>query len=251
MDDLTSFASPARALGHPAVVKALTASTSDDARALAAQGAAHGTLVIADAQTSGRGRRGRQWVSPPGENLYASFVLRPRVPPHSAPLLSLVAGLAIAEALDAHAGGAAVRVKWPNDVRVDRRKLAGVLVEGSLRGDRLAWVVLGVGVNVRGESAPRGLDDVATTLRRVRGADLSRAAVLASLCLRLEARLADFEREGFAALRDALSARCETLGTRVRVDAVEGVAEALGPDGALRVRADGGELIDVRVGDVA
>ena len=106
MDDLNGFTSPARTLGHPTRVLAVTGSTNDDARALAVEGAAHGTLVVADTQTAGRGRRGRVWRSPPGDNLYASWVLRPDVALTDAPSLSLVAGLAVAEALAEHAGDA-------------------------------------------------------------------------------------------------------------------------------------------------
>ena len=252
MDDLIAFASPARALGRTFELRGETASTNDDARALAASGAPHGALVVADAQTAGRGRRGRVWSSPPGDNLYASFVLRPRVRVADAPMLALVAGLAVAEAVEPFAGGAPVRVKWPNDVRASGRKLAGVLVEGSLRGAELVSVILGVGVNVRGLAPPPELAAVATSLRALRGGeDLARADVLAALCLRLEARLDAFERGGLAALHGDLSARCETLGTRVTIDAVTGVAESLGDDGALRVRTDDGALVLVRVGDVS
>jgi BirA family biotin operon repressor/biotin-[acetyl-CoA-carboxylase] ligase len=252
VDDLRNFASPARALGRVVELRTVTASTNDDARALAAKGAPHGAVVIADAQTAGRGRRGRAWSSPPGENLYASFVLRPKVRIADAPGLALVAGLSIAEAVEAFAGGASVRVKWPNDVRAGGLKLAGVLVEGSLRGAELAWVVLGVGINVRGVAAPEGLDAIATTLRALRrGEDLARADVLAAVCARLEARLDAYERDGFASLHGALSARCETLGARVTTELASGVAESLADDGALLVRTDAGELVTVRVGDVS
>lgn len=250
MDDLTGFRSPARLIGHPAVVKSHTGSTNDDARELAARGAPHGALVVADAQTAGRGRQGRAWISPPGENLYASFVLRPRRPAAACATLSLVVGLAVAEALEAHARGARMQVKWPNDVRVGGRKLAGVLVEGSLRGDEFAWLVVGVGVNVRGERAPAGVEDIATTLRALRGEDIGRGVVLASLCERLEARLGDWERGGFEAVRGVLEARCETLGARVKAEGAEGVAEGIADDGALRVQTDAGAVVLVRAGEV-
>lgn len=252
MDDLRHFSSPARSLGRVVELREETASTNDDARALASKGAPHGALVIADAQTAGRGRRGRRWSSPRGENLYASFVLRPRLRITEAPGMALVAGLAVAEAVDAFAKGAPVRVKWPNDVRSGGLKLAGVLVEGSLRGAELAWVVLGLGVNVRGLSVHEGLDGVATTLRMLRGGeDLSRADVMAAICDRLESRLEAYEREGFASCHEALSARCETLGTRVSTELAAGVAESLADDGALMLRTDEGALVAVRVGDVS
>lgn len=250
MDDLTRFESPCARLGRRFELRAETGSTNDDARTLAAQGAPHGTLVVADTQSSGRGRRGRHWSSPPGENLYASFVLRPQIALADAPLLALVAGLAFAEALGAFTA-VPVRVKWPNDVRAANRKLAGVLVEGSLRGSELAWVVLGVGVNVRGLEAPPGLESIATSLRMLRGGDdLARADVLAALCARLEARLDAFERDGFSGLHRDLTARCETLGARVTVEGVEGVAESIAADGALCIRTDAGALVPVRVGEV-
>lgn len=250
MDDLRDFASPARRLGREFTLREITESTNDDARALAAAGAPHGALVVADAQTAGRGRLGRVWRSPAGENLYASFVLRPAVTLTDAPSLSLVVGLAVAEAVAAHAPGADVRVKWPNDVRAGGKKLAGVLMEASLRGAELAWVIVGVGINVRGAAPPAGVEDLATTVRMVRGADLSRGAVLASLCARLEERLEAFERGGFAALRDAVAARCETLGARVTVGRESGVAEGLDPTGALMLRRDDGTLAVIHVGDV-
>lgn len=252
MDDLIDFASPAKRLGAVVSRVVETASTNDDARALAAKGAVHGTLCLADTQTAGRGRRGRVWSSPPGENLYASFVLRPRVRIADAPGMALAAGVAVAEALEPFAKGAPVRVKWPNDVRSGGLKLAGLLVEGSLRGAELAWVVLGVGVNVRGLSVPEALHGVATSLRMLRGGeDLSRAEVLAALCERLEVRLDAYERDGFASLHRELTTRCETLGTRVVTDLATGVAESLGDDGALLVRTDLGVLVPVRVGDVS
>lgn len=252
MDDLRDFSSPARALGRVVELRDETGSTNDDARALAAKGAVHGTLVLADAQTAGRGRRGRHWSSPRGENLYASFVLRPKLRIADAPGMALVAGLAIAEAVEPFARGAAVRVKWPNDVRAGGLKLAGVLVEGSLRGAELAWVVLGLGVNVRGRSVHESLDGVATTLRMLRGGeDLARAEVMAAICDRLESRLEAYEREGFASFHGALTARCETLGTRVTTELASGVAESLSEDGALMVRTDDGALVAVRVGDVS
>jgi BirA family biotin operon repressor/biotin-[acetyl-CoA-carboxylase] ligase len=238
-------------LGHPTIVHAVTTSTNDDARALAAKGAAHGTLVVADAQSAGRGRRGRTWSSPAGENLYASFVLRLDLSPSIAPTLALVAGLAVAEAVAPFAGAHTPRVKWPNDVRAAHRKLAGLLVEGSLRGDTLAWVVLGVGINVGGTRAPGGLDDIATTLTMLSGKTVSRAAVLASLCGALEARIDTFARHGFDALRNDVAERCETLGTRVRIDGVEGKAIAIANDGALVLRTDAGATVHVHVGDVA
>lgn len=237
MDDLAGFLSPARWAGHPATVVAETGSTSDDARRAAEAGAPHGALFVADAQTAGRGRLGRRWASPPGANLYASIVLRPRGLARDLSLLPLAAGLAVAECVDAFAPGRAM-IKWPNDVRVDGAKLAGVLVEGALRGEHFAHVVVGVGLNVRGD-AP-AVDQAATTLRAVCGRDLPRGEVLAALLLALEARFDALDAGAVDALRDAVAARCETLGRALRVRGRPATATALRDDGGLAVRFDDG-----------
>lgn len=252
MDDLVGFVSPARWVGHPTVIKAITASTNDDARVLAGTGCGAGTLVVADTQTAGRGRRGRTWQSPAGENLYLSLVLRPQSEPGAMAPLPLVIGLAVAEALADFTDGSRVALKWPNDVRVEGRKLCGVLVESSMGHGVLTQVVVGIGINVRGEAPPPGLESTATTLRELRGGrDLSRAEVLAAVLRALEQRLETFDRQGFhGALHAAVTARCETLGTRVTGDGVTGVAVAIGPDGALTLRTDEGVHVDLRAGDV-
>lgn len=249
-DDLARFVSPGRWLGHPFVWKSETASTHDDLRALAQSGAAHGTLVAADQQTAGRGRLGRAWLSAPGENLAVSMLLRPDAELSVIATLPLVTGLAVSDAVDTVLGAARSRVKWPNDVRVDGRKVAGVLVEGSLRGDQLAWLLVGVGVNVRGEEPPAAVRDLATTLRQVAGRDVDRSAVLAAMVTALEGRYETLFTRGFGALHDALRRRCDTLGARVTVGDVTGVAEDIADDGALLLRTDDGRLVDVRVGDV-
>lgn len=248
MDDLRGFASPARAVGHPTERVALTGSTNDDARARARDGAAHGWTLVADAQTAGRGRAGRRWESPPGANLYVSFVLRPSLTPRDAPRVALAAGLAVADAVDRALGATRATVKWPNDVRVDGRKVAGVLVEGGLRGDALAWVVVGVGVNVKGE-APEAVRALATSVEAARGGEVSRAAVLADLCLAIERRVEALE-SGFDATRAELRRRCETLGRAVSLAGHEGVAEDIDDDGALLVRVASGALVTVHAGDV-
>lgn len=237
MDELRGFLSPARWLGHPATVLGETGSTNDDARRAAEAGAPHGALFVADAQTAGRGRLGRSWVSPPGLNLYASLVLRPRRPAREFALLPLAVGLATAECLDAFAPGRAA-IKWPNDVRVDGAKLAGVLVEGSLRGERFAHVVVGIGLNVRGEAPAVG--QAATTLQAVAGREVPRQEVLGVLLQALEQRVTMLEDGQWRDLREAVEARCETLGRAVTVRGRAATATRLGDDGGLVVRFAGG-----------
>jgi BirA family biotin operon repressor/biotin-[acetyl-CoA-carboxylase] ligase len=248
--DLEGFVPPPGCrLGRPLVLKAVTGSTNDDARALASRGAGHGAAVLADAQTAGRGRLGRAWSSPPGENLYLSIVWRAGLDRVDPPLLALGAGLAVSEALDGFTP-TPTSVKWPNDVRHGGKKLAGLLAEAIYRGAQPSAVVLGLGVNVRGGSVPDELAAIATTLRLVRGADLDRAAVLRAVLERLDATLGALCADGFGAVRRRLLDRCETIGRRVTAAGVTGTAIDLGPTGAIVIRDDGGAVHAVRSGEL-
>lgn len=250
MDDLLGFVSPPGCrLGRPLILKALTGSTNDDARALANAGAGHGTVVLADAQTAGRGRLGRAWSSPAGENLYLSVVWRSGLDAIEPPLLALGAGLAVSEALDAFTP-TPTAVKWPNDVRHRGRKLAGLLAEAIYRGTQPGAVILGLGVNVRGAVMPEAIAEIATSLRIVRGDDPGRAAVLSSLLERLDATLGRLCADGFGAIRQRLIERCESIGARVSIGEVSGVAIDIDPTGALRVRDDQGVVHPVRAGEI-
>ncbi len=197
------------------------ASTQVEARALAEAGAPHGTTVVADAQTQGRGRLGRRWAASPGENLLLSIILRPPVPVREAPLLTLGAAAGVATALD-------LLVKWPNDlVDTDGHKLGGFLAELETAGDRVAYVILGLGLNVNQFDFP-GLPN-ATSLRRLRGGPQDREAVLDDV---LRAILAWSAHPGRL---DLWRERAHTLGRHVRVGEVEGLATSLRDDGALIV----------------
>ncbi len=165
-------------------------STNDTARELARAGAAHGTVVVADAQTRGRGTKGRSWHSPRGLGLYASFILRWDGPdgfraPFS--LLPLAAGLAAADAVR-DAAGLEARLKWPNDLVHGRKKLGGILTEAVFAAGRPGFAVVGVGLNVNHGEAdfPGGIRETATSIRLATGHESDREALLASLCLGLE-----------------------------------------------------------------
>ena len=212
-------------LGRPRLHLHATGSTNDRARALATAGAPHGTLVTAHEQTAGRGRHGRTWVGPPGRALLMSLVLR-----ELDPLLPLRAGLAVADL-----AGDAARVKWPNDVWVDGRKVAGILAEARVQA---GWAVLGIGVNVAVDLAalPDELRDTAGTLGR-RPDELEDA--LAELLRALERRLA----EPTADSLDALRGRDALLGREIEWDEGEGVGAGIDDAGSLLVRlADGSEI---------
>lgn len=228
-------------------------STNTTARELAAGGAPDGTVVIADAQRHGRGRLGRQWVSPAGRNLYLSVALRDAGPPEHLGQLSLLAGVATAETVRAWCPAAVI--KWPNDVLIDGRKAAGILCEMEPAGSARV-VVLGIGVNLNGgpDDFPAELRDKATSLALAGGAPVDRARVAAALLDALEAHVERWRRDGFAPIAAAWRALAAMLGRPIRVaepdGTVEGVAEDLADDGALLVRRADGRLHRVVAGDV-
>jgi BirA family biotin operon repressor/biotin-[acetyl-CoA-carboxylase] ligase len=221
-----------RWLGRPRLHLRETDSTNERARERAEGGAPHGTLVTASVQTAGRGRQGRRWEAPPGTALLCSLVLR-----RHDELLSLRAGLAVADV----AGGEAL-VKWPNDVLLDGRKVAGVLVEGR---PTEGWAVVGIGVNVAVEVADLGPDAraVAGTLGRPRAAI---EPVLAELLDALERWLEASMEEVLQALR----ARDALLGREVSWSGGSGVGAGVDASGGLRVRLAGGEIEVLSAGEV-
>lgn len=230
------------------------ASTNDVALKLARAGAAHGEVVIADRQTAGRGRRGRSWSSPARVNLYLSVILRPQLPPQRAPELVSVVAVAAAETLremDIPAG-----IKWPNDLVIDGRKVAGILTELSADGARINFVVVGIGINVNATQAdfPEELHPIATSLRIEKGAKVSRAELAAALLGKLERWLDLHQAQGFAPIRERYRVLSATLGQRVRLiepdREVLGTAEDIDEAGALFLRKDDGTLERVLTGDV-
>ena len=242
-----------RWLGRTFEWHAACASTSDLAAERARTGAPAGLVIAADEQTAGRGRLGRSWHSPAGENLYVSLLLRPTRPAAEIPPLTLLAGAAVARALVPL--GVSPRLKWPNDVQLidaagARRKLAGVLTEMASAGARAEHVVVGIGINVNATAFPPELADRATSLRVALGRPVDRARVLAAVLDAFEPQYAEFERSGPAAAVAAFSAFA-ALPQRCRIDdRLEGVALGVDPDGALRLRDDAGQIHRVISGEV-
>lgn len=217
-----------------------TVSTNRDAFQLALDGAPGGTLVVADAQTGGKGRLGRSWEAAAGDSLLFSLVLRPPMAPTDAPKLCLAAALGVAEAT-----GQAI--KWPNDVvSDDGQKVAGILAELHAEIDRLHFVVLGVGLNVNQQSFPPELPH-ATSLARL-GHRSPRAALLGRVVSAIEDRCAQVASDPEGVLRD-WKARARTLGRSVQVGAIRGTAVDLRADGALIVDT-GDRRVPVLTGDV-
>jgi BirA family transcriptional regulator, biotin operon repressor / biotin---[acetyl-CoA-carboxylase] ligase len=239
-------------LGARPLFVAECGSTNDEAARLARAGAPHGTVVIADRQSDGRGRMGRTWISPPGGNLYFSCVLRPRLTLPQTPALALAAGIAVCDAI--REAGALAQLKWPNDVLVAGRKISGVLLEAQSQGSRLDAVIVGIGVNLGGE-LPAEVQDTATTLAS-HTSDLSKAqrdVFAPTLCLHLQYWIDRYTAAGVADIVDAWRRRMMPgLAMRVMVanQVVLGIGEGIDADGALLLRDAEGTLHRVAAGEV-
>jgi BirA family biotin operon repressor/biotin-[acetyl-CoA-carboxylase] ligase len=222
-------------------------STNERVRELARQGARAGTLVLAEEQTEGRGRHGRGWYSPPGGGLYASILLEPGLEADRIGWLTLLAALSLVRA--GRDAGCDLRIKWPNDVRCQGLKVAGVLAEAITQGGRIRQVVLGTGVNVvwEAERIPEPLRERATALSLCGGRTLDRDALLADYLTGLYGLLArlDGGEDGMPAVAPEVLARLEHLGETVRVrqgdGEVSGLCTGLTPEGYLEL--DGGRSV--------
>jgi BirA family transcriptional regulator, biotin operon repressor / biotin---[acetyl-CoA-carboxylase] ligase len=211
----------------------------DEAR----HGALEGLVAVADYQTAGRGRRDRGWVAPPGASLLVSVLLRPSLAPERTPLVAMACGVAMAEAV-ARVAGFTPGLKWPNDLVVNDRKLAGILAEAD--GDA---VVVGAGVNVEWRDFPPELAETATACNVEAGHSVDRHDLLDAFLTELDRRCADLD-----GVVEEYQARLATLGRRVRVERPEGDlvgrAVGVGDAGELRVEDDRGAVTEVHVGDV-
>jgi BirA family biotin operon repressor/biotin-[acetyl-CoA-carboxylase] ligase len=234
---------------HPVV-----SSTNDLARAWAERGAPHGSLVLAEEQSAGRGRFARPWSAPPETALLMSVVLRPRLAPARLTYLTMLGAVAAAETLEPLAPGQ-VALKWPNDVQLAGRKVAGVLVESAWSGDDLVFAVLGLGLNVRIDFADTPLEGRATSLEIVSGRPVRRAALLAALLTRIDhwaLRLsaAEVAEELFAVWRARLATLGQPVSAQTQTETISGVAEAVDPEGALLIRRADGSQARVTAGEV-
>jgi len=239
------------AVAGPLSVAAVTGSTNDDARRAAAAGAPHGATFLADAQTAGRGRGGHVWHSPPGENLYLSIVLRPAVAPADIAPITLAIGLAVARvAMRGLRGADRIGLKWPNDVYADGRKLAGVLVEGQLRGDRVASLVAGIGLNVNARSFPPELAQRATSLALLGVDARDRSQLAAALIAEVGRLVALYEEARLGPMLAEIRALDALRGREVDVGGTRGVAVGIDDAGRLLLRDAAGAVHAVVSGEV-
>lgn len=224
-------------------------STNQVALDEAAAGAAEGLVIVAEHQRAGRGRLGRAWIAEPGSSLLLSVLLRPEVAAERLHVVTMAAGVSLAEAVSEVAGIEAA-LKWPNDVLVDDRKLAGMLVEADVAGDGVVRaVVLGVGINVNWNGVPDELAGIATACSLEVGREVSRADLLVAFLRGLDGRLRHLD-----TVASEYRKRLGTIGRRVRVDLAAGPLEGRAVDidhvGRLLVEVDSGCIVDIAAGDV-
>ena len=213
-------------------------STMDAASALAHEGARHGVVIVAGEQTAGRGRRGTTWQSPPDAGLYFSFIARPGRTKDT-PLITLAAGVAVREGIQ-QATGLAPDLKWPNDVIVGKRKLAGILAEGVSIGSPDQAVIVGVGVNLQPAAYPPEVAALATSLEGELGKPIDRELVFAGILTSLWDRLAQLEQKPGDILQAWRAASPNANGTRVEWDGKHGTTAGIDDSGALLVKTPAG-----------
>jgi BirA family biotin operon repressor/biotin-[acetyl-CoA-carboxylase] ligase len=239
-------------LGRPLFVLETVGSTNDEAKRAAKSGGPHGATWVAERQTAGRGRQGRSWRSEPGEALLFSVLVRAACEPSRLPLVALVTGLAVRDAVARAAPHAEVRIKWPNDVLVDGRKVAGVLVEALTSGARVDAVIVGVGINVHARRFPDELEASATSVALASpGSPPERAEILVDVLEALDRDLYVVLARGLGVVHDRLEAADALRGRRVRSDAgEEGIASGTDDEGRLCVRRADGAIVRWHAGEV-
>jgi BirA family transcriptional regulator, biotin operon repressor / biotin---[acetyl-CoA-carboxylase] ligase len=246
-----------RVLGRTCWDFAVLASTNATTLARGRLGDPEGTIVLADEQTEGRGQGNKVWISPPRCHLYVSVLLRPSIALSQAPLISLLAAMALVDTLRQE--GAVCGIKWPNDVLIQGRKVAGILAEMETHHDAVQFVVLGIGVNVNmtQQELAEHLGPIAPTATSVRvslGRELSREGLLATLMEHLEQWYNQFIMHGETGLPEAWEARSAMHGRRLRAQTIqatwEGTVEGIDRAGRLRLRQDDGALVTLTSADV-
>lgn len=254
-DDLLARLGRARVVGRDIRVFEQTTSTNDVVEKLARDGVKEGVVVFAESQTKGRGRLGRKWMSPTRKGLWFSVLLRPELRPQETTQLTVASATALRRAIKAVTGLSA-EIKWPNDLLIGGKKVAGILTEMSAEVDRVRHIIVGIGVDVNQDANefPLELRGIATSLRIASGEKISRAELATEMLRELDADYARICAGKFPALADEWEAGCATIGKNVAVQMgarlIRGCAEALDDDGALLVRTEHGHLERIIGGDV-
>jgi BirA family biotin operon repressor/biotin-[acetyl-CoA-carboxylase] ligase len=254
-DDLLARLYKTKIIGRDVRVFEQTTSTNDVIEKLARDGVKEGVVVFAESQTKGRGRLGRKWISPAHKGLWFSLLLRPNLRPQEVTQLTVASATALRRAIHSETG-LNPEIKWPNDILVRGKKVAGILTEMSAELDRVQHVILGIGVNMNmsaGEFQPE-LRKLATSLKIESGRTISRADLATAILYELDRNYVRVCAGGFAALADEWEAHCTTIGRNVTIQTgerkIRGRAESLDDDGALLLRTEHGHLESITGGDV-
>jgi BirA family biotin operon repressor/biotin-[acetyl-CoA-carboxylase] ligase len=254
-DDLIARLGATKVIGRDIRVFQETTSTNDIIEKLARDGVKEGAVVFAESQTKGRGRLGRKWMSPPRKGLWFSVLLRPDLRPLQTTQLTVAAATALARAVHQETG-IRPEIKWPNDILIKHRKVAGILTELNAELDHVKYIILGIGVdvNLNANEFPSELQPIATSLKVETGKVISRPALAVTILRELDRDYARIAHGEFATLADEWEAQCSTIGQNVTIRIgdrqIRGRAESLSAEGALLVRTEHGHLEPIIGGDV-
>lgn len=230
-------------------------STNTEAKRLWQQGDQQEMVILSREQSAGKGRRGKQWISPKDDGVFMSLLLRPDIEPVHASMLTLVAALAVCEAIEALTG-LEPQIKWPNDLVLNRKKICGILTEMSAEMDFIHYVVVGIGINVNQAIFDDEIVDSATSIGQVWGQTLSRPALIAKIIERFEIHYNDFlVVKDLSYLMKAYNGRCINVGAALKVmrrnETIDGVGVAVSDDGTLQIRLTDGTITSVNAGEVS
>ena len=254
-DDIMSRLGKVNAIGRKITVFERTTSTNDEIEKAAINGHAEGLVVFAESQTRGRGRMGRRWSSPAGKGLWFSFLLRPKLTPDKCTQLTAATATALVRAIRSKTN-ITPEIKWPNDLLIDGKKVAGILTELQAELDLVHYVIIGIGIDVQQSLSdfPAELRKSAISLKMALGRPVDRPSLATAILRELDRDYARILDRQFKELAEEWEARCSTLGQHVSIEVgartLRGRAEALDPNGALLLRTDHGRLEPVTGGDV-
>jgi BirA family biotin operon repressor/biotin-[acetyl-CoA-carboxylase] ligase len=236
--------------GHPIYLYQQLGSTNDEARRLAEGGGQEGLIVVAEEQTAGRGRAGRRWLTPPGTAIAFSLILRPALPPARAARLTMLAGVAVCEAIE-QATPARASLKWPNDVLLSNKKAGGILAESVVQGDRVNYAIVGLGLNVSFAPAVHEVDFPATSVQAEAEREIDRLQLLRAILAAMEARYPTLVEDSlFEAWRARLAMVGEPALVRTEAGEHRGRVAGVDPEGALLFQLDSGATLRLPAGDV-
>lgn len=241
--------------GRQVIYLAETDSTNNQAKRLAEEGTVHGTLVVAEQQSAGKGRRGRSWSSPPGTGIFMSLVLKPELKPECASMVTLVAALSVSRALE-EVTGLKPMIKWPNDLVLNKKKVTGILTEMSAEPGKIQYIVVGIGINVNMTEFPAELKDMATSLRLEAGRQISREELTAAFLKCFEEDFEQYEKTSdLSLLLEEYNKRLINRGNEVRIldPAGEYSGKALGINekGGLMVERENRHIEVITSGEVS